>query len=136
MKKLIGEEYFVPEEVPVEGEAGSDVPGYPELPLQFPLLNSTTTSKPRYTGTVARIMSLGGFKTKYPTEEDVGQVEDDRGQAIDYKAALKTKQSHHKTDEGNMKIPRDTEEDVFKEPSKAEQEDQEGPVNKKLPQGA
>ena len=58
MKKLIGDESFDPEEVVVEGEAGSDVPGYPEPPLQSPLLNSTTTSEPRYSGTVAQIMNV------------------------------------------------------------------------------
>ena len=36
VKKLIGDVYFDPEEVVVEGGAGSELPGYPEPPLQSP----------------------------------------------------------------------------------------------------
>ena len=44
VKKLIRDEYFNPKEEVVKGEAGSDMPGYPEPPLQSPLLNSVYVS--------------------------------------------------------------------------------------------
>ena len=81
VKKLIGGEYFNPEEEVVEGEAGSDVPGYPEPPLQSPLHKpmSMSLSKPRYKGTVAKIvqcliiliMSLGEFEIKHMIPQQV-----------------------------------------------------------------
>ena len=37
VKKLIRDEFFDFKEKLVDGEAGSDVPGYPEPPLQSPL---------------------------------------------------------------------------------------------------
>ena len=75
VKKLIRDEFFDFKEKLVDGEAGSDVLGYPEPPLQSPLHKPKYMSlpKPRYKGTVAKIvqyliiliMSLGEFDIKH-----------------------------------------------------------------------
>ena len=73
---------------------------------------------------------------QYPAEGDVGQVNDDQGQAIACEVTLETELSCDTTGKVvNVGILGYGDQDVLKEPGEAEQEDQEGPVNHILPQG-